>query len=680
MTTVDALGEPNLPSAPDASVRVLPDLLVVLAVTSAVLALALVVWLPDLGDGGMGRLAVGAVVSGLSGLALTGTVLLRRRPGHPMGRLLVAGGLVGTAVYVLMGYAAATATTPALPQPDVVLWATNWAWVPAQVLAVSLLLRFPDGTLPGPRWRWGERLAWSWGATTVVVTAALPGPLGASPLEHLDNPYGVAALAGHLEALLGPLFVCSPLLMGMVAAAGVVRWRRADGEGRQQLRWVLAALVTIALAAPFAALGGVPELAEAFAFLVLPAAIAVAVLRHRLWDLGLVVRRGLVYGLATVALTALYLAVSVAVDARVSPLLAAGLVAAVAVPVRTLAQRVVERVLYGDRGDPDAVVRRLAGQLHDPPRPLLEVVTTQLARSLRLPYVAIEHLDGSLAASAGNPTRVASRLPLSAEGRVLGHLVAHERALGEGLGPRDRRLLAEVAGHVGIALYSTRLAAELRRSAERVLAVRDEERARLQRDLHDGLGPTLGAIGLQVEAARNLVGRPEALDRLDRILTDVGAATEATVQEVRRLLHDLAPIPLEAQGFEAATTAAARAAARGLALDVVIDTGGRQLPPAVEVAAHRIVVEAVHNAARHAQATRCRVAVSLAQDVLVVTVRDDGRGLGDVPAGVGIAAMRGRASDLGGTFSVATAEGGGTRVEARLPARLAASGLPGHEA
>ncbi len=223
---------------------------------------------------------------GMCGLAGAGYLLARARPRSTMAWLMVVTACAWVWSYLVVGLAI-TATAAALPGSVALAWMTNWVWVPAQVLSALTLLRFPDGRLPGPRWRWVERSVLGWGAVTVLTTALLPGPLGSESLSPTTNPVGLSPLAGLLDGLLAVTFALLPAVVLAAAAAPVLRWRAAGRAERRQLLWVAAVAVALAASAPLSLLSGAGELLQGLAYLLLPGAIAAAVLREQLWDLDL---------------------------------------------------------------------------------------------------------------------------------------------------------------------------------------------------------------------------------------------------------------------------------------------------------------------------------------------------------------------------------------------------------
>ena len=248
----------------------------------------------------------------------------------------------------------------------------------------------------------------------------------------------------------------------------------------------------------------------------------------------------------------------------------------------------------------------------------------------------------------------------------VGKLLLSPRAPGETFSASDRRLLEDLARQAGVAVHAARLTADLRRSRERLVSTREEERRRLRRDLHDGLGPRLAAQTLKVGSARSLYPRDPAV--ADALLVGLEADMEAALSDIRDLVYGLRPPALDDLGLAGAIREAAdRYATEDLRITVHAPEALRDLPAAVEVAAYRIAQEALTNVVRHARAGSCLVRLSVAGE-LELEVSDDGSGVpADRPAGVGLSSMKERAAELGGTLEILSTPERGTRVLARLP-------------
>jgi signal transduction histidine kinase len=415
----------------------------------------------------------------------------------------------------------------------------------------------------------------------------------------------------------------------------------------------------------------------------LPAACLVAALRHGLWDVDVVISRSLVYAALMAAVLALYAGVVALLGGVLgattgAPVVAAAAVAVLALPLHSRLAELVNRLVHGEPEEPFAVLRRLGDRLaaaqddETLAEQVLPDVVVVLARAMRLPYVALQLADGTEVARGRRPAEVA-QLPLVYAGADVGRLVVAARPdgpTGSAGTVRDAPVLAALAEQAAVAVHTVVLARDLRRSRELAVSAREEERRRLYRDLHDGLGPALAALALQVETARDLVALDA--DRAGRLLGQVGAHLKDTVAEVRTVVHGLRPPALDDLGLGDALRELAGRFGGGMTVDVSVDAG-TELPAAVEVAAYSITGEALTNVARHARAHAASVRLRREAGWLVVTVTDDGCGIpADARPGVGLVSIRRRAEELGGTLEVASAAGAGpaargTAVTARLP-------------
>ena len=401
-----------------------------------------------------------------------------------------------------------------------------------------------------------------------------------------------------------------------------------------------------------------------------PLAITVAVVHHRLWDIDIVLSRSLVFGALTVGVVAIY-GITVALFGELlgnrtgAPLVATALVAVGIQPAHQRVRRVVNRFVYGDRDNPASALRHLGARIGAPsdPHDVLADVAQAIGQRLRVPYVAIEELDAPVAVW-GQPVPAVERVPLSHRGSDVGTLVVGTAA-DDRLRPADLRALTELAPHVAVVAHARRLARDLERSHQRLVATRDEERLRLRRELHDGLGPNLAALALEVDRGRRLVGRaPESAKQL---LDDLSSRIRHTVGGVRAIVDDLHPPPLDGFGLVRAVEELAGRFAGELRVMIEAAPGLPPMPAAVELAAYRIAAEAITNAARHAAGSTCHVAFAAGDD-LELRVIDDGCGLAsDAAEGVGLPSMRHRATELGGSCSVTSSPNGGTEVLVRLP-------------
>jgi signal transduction histidine kinase len=347
--------------------------------------------------------------------------------------------------------------------------------------------------------------------------------------------------------------------------------------------------------------------------------------------------------------------------------LAAAVAALLLIPLRETVQRAVTRIVYGRWHEPYEVLAGLGERLEaaaDVDR-LLDAAVTELTTGLDLRDVSVRGLDGTAVAGAATGTGAGAAIALQAYGATVGCLTY--RPPERQLSGAEQRLVRDLARQLGGALHARLLRQDLQRARERLVLAREEERRRLRRDLHDGIGPALAGLTLKTETARALL--PPGSDGASRQLHDLSEEIRRTVVDVRRLVEGLRPPALDELGLVGACAQAAGRLTAGADLAVSVHASGDlpALPAAVEVAAYRIVVEAVTNTVRHASARRCDVSLVLAPAVLAVTVTDDGTGLrtpGD--HGNGLAIMRERAEELGGAATVSDAVPG-VLVAARLP-------------
>jgi signal transduction histidine kinase len=635
-----------------------------------------------------GRDVSGFLVPIALGYAWMGGVLLARRPGHPMGPLLCLIGLANSVSGFVFAYAryAVVHAPGALPFSTAALWANTWDYAPAASLTGLVLpLVFPEGRLLSPRWRPALWAALAFIPLAFAGMAFIPQSMG-SYFRYLPNPYANASLTVLFEALQALSVLCGLAAVGAAAASVTLRWRRADRAERQQLKWFLVVLPIslVALTAGFFASGGPVNVGlGALAGILMPVAIGVAVLRYRLYEVDVLLNRAVLYGLLTAGVAGVYVGV-VAVARSVFgandhgltvQVIATAVAAAALFPLRDRVQRRVDRLFYGDRGVPYEALARLGRRVEEAAgtESALDSVVKTIADSLRLPYAALELRLGDewrQEAAYGEAPSELVVFPLTSQRETVGRLLLGTRAPREKLGPDDERLLADLARQAGPAAHAVALRRALDASRAGLVTAQEEERRRLRRDLHDGLGPTLAGLTLGLDTARaRSAGQPELTELLGRLK----AETQRAVTDVRRIVYGLRPPALDEFGLVGSLREeVGRLQYEAPALTVTLDAPDEdlaQLPAAVEVACYRIVTEALTNVTRHADATRCWVRIQL-EHGLDVDVSDDGVGLPDGwRTGVGIASMRERVAELGGTLVIEPCLPHGTRISARLPAQ-----------
>jgi two-component system NarL family sensor kinase len=622
---------------------------------------------PALGQGVAGRPGLssdGVIDYGDSVFCLlmgtSGLLILWFRPRHSVGWVLMLMGLIEDACVFWQTYGARSVAFPHehLPLGRLALQLSGGMWLPVLFLPVTvLMLRYPSGEVRG---RWSRRVdrAAIGGLTMVYVGYAL-------------SPAGVTDVAPDLEPVIQPpgfvpglIMVTSAVVVLSATAFTVVntllRTLRASYPERQQLAWLLT-LAPVAVAVIFLPYEGMQRVLYG-----IPLAVVVGVMRYRLAGIEVVVRRTLLYG----TLIGLVLLVFVAVTASLSSALpngglatvfAAGIVAVGVVPLRDRLQRIVDRFVYGDRGNPLAALKRLGTPLGlTSDESLLPDVLAGVAAALRVPGAELLGRSGTRAV-VGFVGPDTEDVPLVMGGEEVGVLRLAHRPGESHLPAADRELVAGLAPLVAAVLHSVELAEALKVEQERVVVATETERARLRQELHDGLGPSLTGIGLGLEALQGRVGASDLVGRLR-------AETTSSLDEVRRIIDGLKPGALENADLLSLLRIRAQhlSATTPLRVNVVAPRQLPVLPEAVETAALRIVEEALTNVVRHAKATTCTVRLTL-DDALRVEVQDDGRGYaGPRDGGVGIASMRSRAQRLGGCCEVVGVESG-TLVSVELP-------------
>lgn len=547
-----------------------------------------------------------------------------------------------------------------------------------------------------------------WPAGALHLPLAMSAPVGGPRRRTLSLAYGIPLGAYVLGLVLArvattstpdwvgtwsiiQLSVIAPTVLAGIALS-VRGYRAAHPATRHGVRWAVvgggvASVVGLALFMGPELITGrslIPWSAVGLVALPLPLGVAVGILRHGLFDIEVVVNRALVYGGLTLSVLLIYVGTVLAVGSLLGSessfavsLLGTGLAAVAALPLRDALQRMVNRVMYGDRDEPWRALSRLGQRLElaiDPDAVFPAIVET-VADALRLPYVALElgsPGDGRLVSSRGSPGAEETSIPLVYGAEPVGRLLLGSRPGEGGFSPNEIRLLQDLARQAGVAVHAVRLREDLLRSREHLVTAREEERRRLRRDLHDGLGPSLAAIGLRAEAAAAAIrGDPE---KAERILVEQAGEVRSALADIRRLVEGLRPPALDELGLVGAIRQQAERFEESAATErpgprVTVEAPERlpDLPAAIEVAAYRIAVEALTNAVRHSGARQCRVRIAEG-DGLLVEVLDDGLGLPpDAPPGVGLESMRQRAAEVGGRCIIERRPAGGTQVRAWLP-------------
>jgi signal transduction histidine kinase len=653
-----------------------------------------------------GPTAIYLVIGYLAVLACStlGAVIITRQPENRIGWIFCLVGLSNTSETFAAYYACYTLLVHpgALPGGLAAAWLQNWIWVVSSgLLCVFLPLLFPNGRLSSRRWR-----PVGWISACVMGALALGTAVHAGSLSnyletaHINNPLGVEARDDLVAPLESILFMLLLLMMLLAACSVLLRLRHATGDERLQMKWfayfgALLAIVFIAqgivdyiLQVSTPAFEALWQIAWSIAFLGLPIAAGIAILKYHLYAIDPLINRTLVYGALTAIVIGLYILIvgSLGLIFQVSgnvitALVATGLVAVLFQPLRARLQLAVNHLMYGERDDPYAVLTRLGQRLEATlaPDTVLPVIVETVAQALKLPYVAITFKqDGQFTIAAfygiAREPETLVHLPLVYQSVSTGELLLAPRAPGEPFTTADRLLLQNLAHHVGVALHGVhlttdlkQLTSELQRSQRRLVTTREEERRRLRRDLHDGLGSALTSMTFKLDAACNLLERDPIAVR--GLLQELKEQSQASIADIRHLVYNLRPPILDEWGLVAALREQVEQfQLKGVQATVDAPETLPALAAAVEVAAYRIALEALANVIRHAEASCCAIRLDVINEALILDIQDNGVGLPpDYHAGVGVSAMHERAAELGGSCVIENMATGGARVSARLP-------------
>jgi signal transduction histidine kinase len=652
------------------------------------------------------------------GGGILGLLVATRRPRNATGWLLLVVAVSSALQGVEDQYARfALLTHPGLPGAVWAEWLGSFTTVaifPAGAV-LALLVLLPDGHLPSPRWR-AVVIASVVDTTLIAVASAFaPGAIGLSAntanYPALDNPVGVGLLQPLTNngAAVGVIWFAGLALLLVGSVAPLLRMRRARGDERQQLKWIAyAVLFSAALLVPFIFLAGsvLPDwtfdipivIGFGFAF---PVAVGLSIFKYRLYDIDVVISRTLVYGSLAVFITAVYVGIAVGIGALVGgggkpnlglSILATAIVAVGFQPVRERVQRVANRLVYGKRATPYEVLSQFSERVAesyatDDVMPRMARVLAEGTGAQRADvwlrsgtvwrdaamwpvdaaaFASTPAVDGNLPSSGGGDRVVAVRH----QGELLGALSVTKRS-GESLTPVEENLLSHLAGQAGLVLKNVGLTGDLqarlvdlRASRQRLVTAQDEERRRLERNLHDGAQQHLVAIKVKLGLAEMLAGRdPEkARATIEQLKGDADEALET----LRDLARGIYPPLLADKGLEAALTSQARKAT----VPVTVDGDGvGRYSQDVEAAVYFSVLEALQNVQKYAHATKATVRMREEDGRLRFDVADDGKGfdIATTSKGSGLTNMADRIDALDGEVHITSAPGCGTQLRGSLP-------------
>lgn len=647
-------------------------------------------------------------VTMILGYSTVGAIVASRNPRNPIGWLMMG---IGGA-FVIGGFFDEYATYTYLTHPGdlpgglFAVWMINWIYAGMMTFLPLLGLLFPTGHVPGPRWRFLVPATIVFGAVAIVSSILSPMAASDAPIP-IQNPTSVEGLP--LDAVGVFAWIGLLLALATAVAAVIVRYRRSVGEERQQIRWlayvaitaVIVLLVALAMAIVVGESFGSTFAGQGLAFtgfalvgIGVPAAMGVAILKYRLYDLDIVVKKTVVFGIVAVFITAVYLALVLAIptlvvgtgaDTGINFVAVAGtLVVAIAFnPVRERARRVADRLVYGKRATPYEVLSEFADRLADvySTEDVLPRMAKLVAESTGAAEVRVWlRVGDELLPTAAWPADLHTATSLPIRGDALPSLPGHAvpvRHQADLLGaitlempPSDPmtaskgKLVQDVAAQAGLVLRNVRLIEELRESRRRIVAAQDERARRLERDIHDGAQQQLVALSVKMRLLGSLVQRdPEqARELAGQLQTE---ATEA-LENLRDLARGIYPPLLADQGL----TAALEAQGRKATVPVRIEPDGvGRYSQEIESTVYFCVLEALQNVGKYANASEVTVRLREGDGLLMFEIRDDGIGFEptEIGSGTGVRGMADRVEAVGGKFELRSAPGDGTTIGGRLP-------------
>jgi signal transduction histidine kinase len=648
------------------------------------------------------------------GYSTVGAILASRNTRNPMGWIMLTVGLAFALAQATETYTKYTLEIDpgVLPFGAVAAWFGTWDYAVAFAALLVLALLYPSGRVVSPRWRMVPWIVVASASIAALGTALGPGSLEVETGFAVANPFGIEALRPIVEITGGIGWIGLLASIPLSIASLVLRYRRSEGESRQQIRWLafiavavvtcllLALVTTLVFGEGFDRSIG-PQVFFGVIFSLIgvgvPVAMGVAVLRYRLYDLDLVIKKTIVFAilvlllLALAGLGALLLGGSLVPSLYDRPpllLLFGAAFGLLVIPAYRLARRVADRVVYGGRASPyevlsefserasetystEDVLPRMAQMIGqatgaDAARVWLKV-GSELRPAAAWPAEAIgtrslPSRDGEL------PDFEDTAVEIRHQGELLGALTLEMRA-SDPMNPSKERIIRDLASQAGLVLRNVRLIEELRESRRRIVKAQDEERRRIERNIHDGAQQQLVALSVKLGLAERLVPQDpaKAVAMLEQAKADTGEA----IEDLRDLARGIYPPVLADRGLVAALEGQARKSAVGV---VVESDGIGRYPQETEAAVYFSCLEALQNVAKYSEATAATVRLAQRNGTLNFTVSDDGRGFDPAAAerGSGLQGIADRLAALGGTFEVRSAPGEGTAVSGSLQVEVSA--------
>ena len=631
----------------------------------------------------------------LLAFATVGSLIASRQPRNAIGWVFIGTGLAWAVLGAADAYAAYALSIgeEASLAARTADWVNIWFYGPGIFLPVTLLLLlFPDGRVPSPRWRPVLWLTILGNIGVFLGNAFDPGTDTADARFLTSNPFAVEALGGVLQIVVNLGYFAAVGSVVAAPVAMVLRLRRSRGDERQQIAWLAYAgvLVVLALAAVIVvgsitgweSDSGAEKIGQlgVISFLaLLPIAAGIGILKYRLYDIDVVINKTVVYGLLAATVTVIYVAIVVGIGALVGSggnvvlsAVAAAIVALLSQPLRRRAQHLANRIVYGDRATPYEVLSGFSERLADTYS--VDDVLPRLARVLG-EGIGAERIVVSL--RTGDRTVPIASWPegdaappsnerafeVRHQGDALGEIRV-DMPTNETMDAGQERLAADVAAQAGLVLRNAALVADLRESRRRIVAAQDERARKLERNIHDGAQQQLVALALKLGLVERVVRTDTAA--AESMVAEAKVDANDALENLRDLARGIYPPLLADQGLAAALRSQARKAA--VPVEVEPDGIGRY-PAETEAAVYFSCLEALQNVAKYAEASSATVRVSQSNGSLTFEVADDGRGFdpGAAERGSGLQGMADRLAALGGTLTVRSAPGEGTTIAGVLP-------------
>jgi signal transduction histidine kinase len=638
--------------------------------------------------------------------AATGSILAIKRPANPIGWLFLLGALFAGLNELSDGYAiwsvAGRGSTTTLAR--LAAMGEEWLWIVAFTMLSIVLAVFPDGRPLSRRWKRVLAVALTGTAVSVIAYVLTDSP---SVFKQVDNPLAVPGMAAVANTAIAFFFLL--LIAGF--ANLIIRFRRTSGEEHEQLKWLAASTAFLVVAFGAYLLGFLVSGADAadtpavnvaegvliVGLCTVPISIAIAILKYRLYDIDVVIKKTVIFAMVAGAATVLYLLVAVLVPTAIiglgSGLQTWAVLIGVAIglsilPIRDRVRRFADRLVYGKRATPYEVLEEFSGRMSG-----AYATDDVLPRMARILGEAVGAERAEVWLRIGDELRSAGRWPADAaapapvrivgdgvptlsgdvaapvlhQGELLGALDVAMPA-NDPMNPERERLIHGLAAQAGLVLRNARLIEELRASRQRLVAAQDEERRKIERNIHDGAQQQLVALAVRQRLAASLIGKDD--DAARRTFEELQTRTSEALEDLRDLARGIYPPLLADKGLPAALEAQARKSL----LPVTIDPDGvGRYPQQIESAVYFSVLEALQNVAKYAEAST--VVVTLAQSPdghLRFAVADDGRGFDPHATGygTGLQGIADRLAVLDGALDVQSTPGGGTTVAGRVPVAL----------